>query len=86
MQNFGLIFKDTFEAMGLTHRDRSTIMNVNSAFGMLTGLINGALLKAFGFRKIALAGSALISSGVLLTAFSNSLSEYIVNYGIITCQ
>lgn len=85
MQSFGLLFKDTFANMGLSHTDRSTIMNTNSACMMLMGLVNGPLLKYFSYRKVALIGAAFFSLGLLLTSTATSFTQYLVYYGFITC-
>lgn len=85
MQSFGLLFKDTFANMGLSHTDRSTIMNTNSAVMMLMGLVNGPLLRHFSFRKVALMGATLASLGLILTATATSFTQYLIYYGFITC-
>lgn len=85
MQSFGLLFQDIFTNMGLTHTDRSTIMNTNSACMMLMGLVNGPLLRRFSFRKVALMGATLCSLGVVLTSTATTFTEYLVYYGFITC-
>lgn len=86
MQGFGLIFKDSFAALNLTATDTSVIINVNLAFGMLLGLINGPLLKIFGYRKVAMAGSIMYAVGVTLTAFANSFTLIIICYGVLACE
>lgn len=85
MQSFGLIFKDTFTEMGLTATQQSLIINLNAAFGMIMGLVNGVLLKIFGYRKIALAAGFLSTIGIITTAYSTSFLEFMICYGLITC-
>lgn len=85
MQSFGLLFKDTFANMGLSHTDRSTIMNTNSACMMLMGLVNGPLLKMLSFRKVAMLGATLCAVGVILTSTAKSFTQYLIYYGFITC-
>ncbi|RZC32316.1 uncharacterized protein BDFB_002007, partial [Asbolus verrucosus] len=70
MQSFGLIFKDTFVEMGLSATEGSLIINLNAAFGMITGLLNGFLLKMFGYRKIAVSASCLVTTGIILTSLA----------------
>ncbi|XP_011862365.1 PREDICTED: uncharacterized protein LOC105558992 [Vollenhovia emeryi] len=84
VQGFGLIFKDSFVAMNLSATDTSVIINVNLAFGMILGLINGPLLKIFGYRTVAMTGSIMFALGVTLTAFANSFTLIIICYGILT--
>lgn len=84
IQGFGLIFKDSFAKLNLNATDTSVIINVNLAFGMILGLINGPLLKIFGYRKVAMAGSIMFTVGVTLTAFANSFTLIIISYGVLT--
>lgn len=86
MQGFGLIFKDSFAALNLTATDTSVIINVNLAFGMLLGLINGPLLKTFGYRKVAIAASIMYALGITLTAFASSFTLIIISYGVLACK
>lgn len=86
MQVFGLIFKDSFTALNLTATDTSVIINVNLAFGMILGLINGPLLKIFGYRKVAMTGSIMFVLGVTLTTFANSFALIILCYGVLACK
>ena len=86
LQSFGLIFKDKFEAINMSATDASLILNLNSALGMTLGLVNGVLLKQFGFRKIAFLGGALFSSGLIATSWANTFSHFLVTYSIITCE
>ncbi|XP_044254557.1 monocarboxylate transporter 12-like [Tribolium madens] len=83
MHCFGLIFKDTFAELGLSAAQGSFIMNLHAAFGLLTGLLNGVLLKMFGYRKIALVAAVLYFSGVTLTSLARSFQFFIISYGMI---
>lgn len=82
--NFGLIFKDKFAEMKMPAADISFIMNFNSAFGMSLGLINGPLLRNFGYRKVAIVAGMLFSTGITLTSFANSFLAFVFTYGIVT--
>jgi MFS family permease len=84
MQTFGLIFKDTFVEMGLSATQGSLIINLNAAFGMIMGMVNGFLLKMFGYRKIALMASFLVTTGVILTSFATTFTHFMITYGLIT--
>lgn len=86
MQGFGLVFKDSFVVLGLTATDTSVIININFAFGMVLGLINGPILKTFGYRKVAITGSIIYAVGVTLTTFANSFSLIIICYGMLACK
>lgn len=86
MQGFGLIFKDTFPRLGFNATEGTIILNTNLAFGMILGLVNGPFLRIYGYRKMAMIGSTLFSSGVITTAFANSFTSLMISYGIFACK
>lgn len=86
MQSFGLIYNKKFKNLGFSATDTAIIINTNSAFGMTMGLVNGMLLKQFGYRKIAILAGILVGVGVTSTAFANSFEHFIITYGLITCK
>lgn len=49
------------------------------------GIINGPLLKTYGFRKVSVVASLLLTSGITLTAFVTTYGQMVVTYGFITC-
>lgn len=86
MHCFGLIFKDTFAEMDISMTEGSLIINLHAAFGQLTGLINGVLLKSFGYRKMALLAAAFYFSGVTTTSFAYNFQTFVITYGLIACK
>ncbi|XP_049859508.1 uncharacterized protein LOC126354142 isoform X1 [Schistocerca gregaria] len=84
MQSFGLLYRDRFKEIDMPATDISVIMNVNSAFGMTLGLFSGPLLRRFGYRKVAITGGLLSSSGVILTSWAYSFTHFLITYSIIT--
>lgn len=64
--------------------DLTLIINTNSALSMSLGLINGPLLRHFGYRKISVIAALLFSVGLMLTALSDSIFGFIMSYGVIT--
>lgn len=86
IQIFGLIFKDCLAELNLNATDISIIININLASGMMLGMVNGALLKTFGYKKVAMVGSILHAVGIMLTAFANTFSLFIICYGILSCK
>lgn len=86
MQTFGLLFQDKFKTLNMSATDISVIINLNSAFGMGLGLINGPLLRNFGFRKVAIAAGVFFFIGMFATAFANSFGTFAFSYGIIACE
>ena len=86
MQNFGLVYKDVFVNLGLSATETSIILNMNQAFGMLLALLNGPLLRLYGYRKISILSSLLYSFGVIFTSFSTTFIEFLLFYGIMACK
>lgn len=82
--NIGLIFKDKFDEMKIPAADLTLIININSALSMALGLINGPLLRYFGYRKISVVAAILFSMGLMLTALTDSVLGIIITYGVIT--
>lgn len=84
LQSFGLLFRERFETLEISGTDASVIINVNSAFGMILGLLNGFLLRSFGYRKISIVGAVINSIGVILTSQADSFGFFLATYGIIS--
>lgn len=68
----------------MTATDISLITNVNAAFSMSMGLVSGALLRRFSYRKVGFAAGFLVAVGMVLTAFADSLVAFLVCYGLVT--
>nr|CAD7196252.1 unnamed protein product [Timema douglasi] len=83
IQTFTLLYKDRFNEIGMSATDASMIINVNYAFGMGLGLIHGAVLKRFSYRKVAIVASILNAIGVGLTSFANSFIHFLMTYGLL---
>lgn len=83
IQGSGLVFKDLFPLLNINATQSSTIISTNMAFGMILGLINGPLLRNFGYRKVAIVGSLLYSIGIILTTFSTTFTLIMITYGLI---
>lgn len=64
--------------------DLTFIININSALSMSLGLINGPLLRYFGYRKISVVAAVLFSVGLMLTALTDSVIGLVISYGVIT--
>lgn len=82
--NIGLIFKDKFDQLKMPASNLTLILNVNSTLSMALGLINGPLLRHFGYRKISIVAAILFASGLMLTALANSISTILLTYSVIT--
>lgn len=81
-QQFGLVFKEKYEHIGITNAETTTIINLNSAFNACVGLLNGPLFRIFSYRKIAFCGAAFVAVSLFFTTFCHSFWTYIVIYSI----
>lgn len=70
--------------MQIPAADLTLIININSALSMALGLINGPLLRYFGYRKVSVVAAVLFSVGLMLTAVADSVLGIIMTYGVIT--
>lgn len=70
--------------MKMPAADMTLIININSTLSMAVGLLNGPLLRHFGYRKISVVAALLFSIGLMLTALTDSIFGFIINYGVIT--
>lgn len=84
--NIGMIFKDKFDQLKLPAADLTLILNMNSTLSMAIGLINGPLLRHFGYRKISIIAAILFAGGLMLTAIADSTFAILLSYGVITGQ
>ncbi|XP_046978689.1 uncharacterized protein LOC124544261 [Vanessa cardui] len=80
---FGLVFQEAFEETGLTATQGSLVIVLNHGIGMLLSFFGGPVLSRFGYRKVALIGALLVSSGLILTAVATNFWLFIISYSII---
>ncbi|CAG9091044.1 hypothetical protein JYU34_009558 [Plutella xylostella] len=80
---FGLVFQEAFEETNLTATQGTLVIILNHGIGMLLSFFGGPLLSRFGYRKVAVVGAMLVSSGMILTAFANSFWVFILSFSII---
>ena len=48
-----------------------------------TALLGGALIELYGLRAVSLTGSALITIGLILSAFVTSVPLFFLTYSVI---
>ncbi|XP_030379560.1 uncharacterized protein LOC115627844 [Scaptodrosophila lebanonensis] len=83
LQQFGFIFRERLTVLGMTSSQITTIINTNPAVSACTGLLNGPMFRRFTFRQVAIAGSLLIFTGILLTAFCETFAGYMFAYALL---
>ncbi|KAJ8968756.1 hypothetical protein NQ314_002129 [Rhamnusium bicolor] len=81
-QQFGLVFRGKFEELEISETKTTTVINLNSAFNAGMGLINGPLFRKFSYRKVAMFGSCLVASSLLLCTFCESFWAYLIFYAM----
>uniref|UniRef100_A0A1B6CTW4 Major facilitator superfamily (MFS) profile domain-containing protein n=1 Tax=Clastoptera arizonana TaxID=38151 RepID=A0A1B6CTW4_9HEMI len=84
IQGFGLLYRDLLKTLGLSATDMSLIINTNSSVGYILGLMNGPILRNFGYRKVAIFGGLILFLGNFLTSFADSFLKFILCYGIVS--
>lgn len=83
---FGLIFQEAFDETGLSATEGTLIIILNHGIGMLLSFFGGPMLSRFGYRKVAVVGALLVSSGLMLTAVASSFWLFLISYSIINCK
>ncbi|XP_023016001.2 monocarboxylate transporter 9 isoform X1 [Leptinotarsa decemlineata] len=83
LSGFSLVLLGSFEHLNLSATQGSFIINLNSGFGMLAGLMNGPLINKFGYRKMSLIGAFFMSAGIFLLTFTESMTGFILAYGLM---
>lgn len=81
--SFGLLFKDLLEELDVDSTRTSVIMSVLDAIVNFSGFLVGPLLKKYSYRQVALFGSLLSCSGLILTSRANSMLYIICTYSIL---
>ncbi|KAF2893807.1 hypothetical protein ILUMI_12367 [Ignelater luminosus] len=81
-QQFGLVFREKFETLGITNAETTTIINLNSAFNACVGLLNGPVFRKYSYRKVALFGGTLVATSLFISTFCQSFWTYLIFYAI----
>lgn len=81
-----MIYQGALTDIGLSATEESFIIDLNSAFAMMTGLLNGPLLNRFGYRKLSYVGAFLMFIGVFSLHFATNMTQYVILYGLVTCK
>ncbi|KAF4529198.1 hypothetical protein B566_EDAN011444 [Ephemera danica] len=84
VSTFGLLFGDALHSMGQETTGAALVLNVMSAISNLSGLITGPVIRRFSFRKVALAGGVLFSSGIFLASSATSMMQLIFSFSLLS--
>lgn len=77
------MFGTYFSALNESEIRIALVMNLSTAFLNLTGLITGPLMKNFPPRIVAITGSLLVSTGLMLTSMTSTLNQVIFTYSFL---
>ncbi|KAL5288038.1 hypothetical protein ACFFRR_008716 [Megaselia abdita] len=83
IQQFGLIFKEKFQTIGLTSSQITTIVNTTLATSSCSGFLNGPLFRRFSYRQVAIFGGFLSFIGLFCTIFCNSFVPFLISNSIV---
>lgn len=78
---FGLLFSQQLEELGQTTTGVALVMNVNSIVSNSSGFIIGPAIKTFSPRRVAIFGSLLTGTGLILSSQSRTLWQILISYG-----
>ncbi|XP_071452608.1 monocarboxylate transporter 7-like isoform X1 [Hetaerina americana] len=82
-QNFGLIYKEKYEEWGISQAEYSFMRNLEFSVSSCIGLLTGALLRRYGYRKMALFGGSLCSLSYMVTSQISSLTNFTIFFSIL---
>ncbi|CAH1992404.1 unnamed protein product [Acanthoscelides obtectus] len=77
-QQFGLVFKDKLQGLGISETQTTTIINLTSAFNAVVGLANGPIFRKFTFRQVSMVGSISVAISLFICIFCTSFWLYII--------
>ncbi|XP_013118792.2 monocarboxylate transporter 9 [Stomoxys calcitrans] len=81
-QQFGIIFRQHMNNLGISSSQLTTIINTQVAVSAITGLLNGPLFRRFTYRQVALVGSFLTFIGLFACVFAESFLFYVLSFSI----
>lgn len=80
---FGLMFGPHLSALNETESRIALVMNLRSAFLNMTGLLTAPVMKNFSPRTVTVAGSLMISLGLMLSSMTTTLNQVIFTYSLL---
>uniref|UniRef100_A0A0K8V207 Monocarboxylate transporter 9 n=2 Tax=Bactrocera latifrons TaxID=174628 RepID=A0A0K8V207_BACLA len=83
LQQYGMIYRQRMFNLGFSAKETTTIANIMLSLASLVGIVNGAMFRRFTFRQVAIAGSILIFSGILLSTACTTFWQYVLCVSVI---
>ncbi|XP_046395056.1 monocarboxylate transporter 5-like [Ischnura elegans] len=81
--SFALLFDGFLTQLGQETTGATLIMNAFTAAFNFTGLVTNHMLTRMSYRKVALLGGALFTTGILLTTFARTMAHALVTYSVL---
>ncbi|PSN41453.1 hypothetical protein C0J52_14533 [Blattella germanica] len=81
--SFGPLFSGILEQLGEQTTGATVIMTALTASVNFTGLVTNHLLHMMSYRKVAVLGGVLFTSGILLTICARSMVHIVVTYSVL---
>ncbi|XP_060553073.1 monocarboxylate transporter 14-like isoform X1 [Ruditapes philippinarum] len=82
--SFGTFFTDIMTTFGINRAETAVIQSTLVSVFLLTGLMNGMLIKKFGIVKIGIFGSLLFSFSLEACFFASSLTYLVISIGVFS--
>lgn len=83
LQQYGMIYRQRMFNLGFSAKETTTIANIMLSLASLIGIVNGAMFRRFSYRQVAIVGSILIFSGILLSAACTTFWQYVLCVSVI---
>jgi hypothetical protein len=58
--------------------------DVTKVFFFLEGLITGAVIKRFSYRKVAIVGGILFSTGIFFASMATTMTHLLFSYSLLS--
>ncbi|XP_071452883.1 monocarboxylate transporter 5-like [Hetaerina americana] len=81
--SFALLFNGFLAELGQETTGATLIMNAFTAAFNFTGLVTNHMLTRMSYRKVALLGGSLFTTGILLTTFARTMAHALATYSVL---
>ncbi|XP_053384645.1 monocarboxylate transporter 1-like [Mercenaria mercenaria] len=82
--SFGVLLVDFINVFNASRSKASLVQSVLIAVSMGSGLLVGPIMQKCGMKKAGCLGSVLISTGLFISFFANSIPFFVVSVGVVT--
>ncbi|XP_045175603.2 monocarboxylate transporter 12-like isoform X2 [Mercenaria mercenaria] len=82
--SFGVLLVDFINVFNASRSKASLVQSVFIAVSTCSGLFVGPIMQKCGMKKAGCLGSVLISTGLIISFFANSIPYFVVSTGVVT--